>query len=77
MMEDRNISIKAIMDKDLGKILVQTGQYEDFVRGSIRCANCGKVVGDDNISSLVPYDEGGTIRLKFYCNSIECVNCEK
>lgn len=76
-MGDRQISIKAIMDKDLSKILVQTGLYEDFVRGKITCSNCGKVIDGDNISSLVPYEEGEIIKLKFYCNSIECVNCDK
>ena len=76
-MAERNIVIKAIMDKDLSKILVQTGQYEDFVHGNITCANCGKVIDYNNISSLVPYEEGEAIRLKFYCNSIECVNCDK
>ena len=76
-MKDSDITIKAVMDKDLNKILVQTGQYEDFVSGSITCANCGKVINGDNISSLLPYEDDGTIKLKFYCNSIECVNCEK
>lgn len=76
-MKDRSISIKAVMDKDLSRILVQTGQYEDFVGGSIRCANCGRVINGDNISSMMPYDENGVIKLRFYCNSIECVNCEK
>ena len=65
------------MDKDLRGILVQTGQYEDFVSGNIMCANCGRVINEDNVSTLLPYEEDGVIKLKFYCNSIECVNCEK
>ena len=65
------------MDKDLRGILVQTGQYEDFVSGSIMCANCGRVINEDNVSTLLPYEDDGLIKLKFYCNSIECVNCEK
>lgn len=76
-MEDRNISIQAVMDKDLSKILVQTGQYEDFVSGNIVCSHCGRVINVDNISTLMPYDDNGMIKLKFYCNSIECVNCDK
>lgn len=76
-MKDKNISIKAVMDKDLNRILVQTGQYEDFVSGSIKCANCGRLINDNNISSLLPYEENGAIKLRFYCNNIECVNCEK
>lgn len=65
------------MDKDLRGILVQTGQYEDFVSGNIMCANCGRVINEDNVSTLLPYVDDGLIKLKFYCNSIECVNCEK
>jgi len=76
-MGDWNISINAIMDKDLRGILVQTGQFEDFVGGNITCTNCGRVINEDNISTLLPYEDGGLIRLKFYCNRIECVNCDK
>lgn len=68
--------IQAIMDTDLQGILEQTGQYIDFINGNILCSNCGKEINVENISSIVPYEECGVIKLKFYCDNIECINCE-
>lgn len=76
-MRDKRVAIRAIMDTELHNILNQTGQFEDFVSGKIECENCGRVITIDNISTLLPYSDSGAIKLKFYCNSIECVNCEK
>ena len=76
-MRDKRVAIKAVMDSELNRILNQTGQYENFISGNIQCANCGKTITIDNISTLMPFDNEGTIKLKFYCNSVECVNCEK
>ena len=50
--------INAIMDKDLYKILIQTGQYEEFINGNIRCECCGRRITIDNISTLMPYVKG-------------------
>uniref|UniRef100_UPI004024FD3E hypothetical protein n=1 Tax=Prevotella sp. TaxID=59823 RepID=UPI004024FD3E len=69
--------VNAIMDKDLKQILIQTGQYEDFINGNLKCACCGNKISIDNISTLVPYNTENGIKLKFYCNRIDCVNSEK
>ena len=69
--------INAIMDKDLNKILIQTEQYEDFINGNLKCECCGNKITIDNISTLVPYETDEGIKLKFYCNKIDCVNSEK
>ena len=69
--------VNAIMDKDLKQILIQTGQYEEFINGNIRCECCGRKVTIDNISTLMPYETIDGIKLKFYCTSIECVNSVK
>ena len=76
-MSDKSVTIKAVMDTEIHKILNQTGQFEDFISGNLKCANCGSVITIDNLSTLVPFDNNGSIKLKFYCNSVECVNCEK
>ena len=65
------------MDKDLKQILIQTGQFEDFINGNLKCECCGNIITIDNISTLVPYDTDKGIKLKFYCNNIDCVNSEK
>lgn len=69
--------IKAIMSTKLKEVLCQTGQHDDFEKGIIRCQCCGSVITADNISTLVPYVESGVIKLKFYCNNIDCVNSDK
>lgn len=73
----KQLTINAIMDTQLKGILYQTGQYDDFENGKIYCQCCGQVITTNNISTLVPYDDCGVIKLKFYCNSIDCVNSEK
>lgn len=70
-------TVNAIMDKDLKQILIQTGQFEDFINGNLKCECCGNIITIDNISTLVPYDTDKGIKLKFYCNNIDCVNSEK
>ena len=76
-MRDKHFAIKAVMDTEIHKILNQTGQFEDFISGNIKCSNCGSIISIDNLSTLMPFDDNGTIKVKFYCNSVECVNCEK
>jgi len=69
--------IDAIDVESLNKILLQTGQYEDFISGNIKCACCGDVISLDNISTIIPYDGENGIKLKFFCNKLECVNSDK
>ena len=65
------------MNSDLVHVLNQTGQYEDLLNGSITCECCGREITLDNISTLIPYEVEGSIKIRFYCNQFECVNCEK
>ena len=69
--------IQAIMNNDLVNVLNQTGQYEDLINGSIMCECCGREITMDNISTLIPYETEGKIKIRFYCNNIDCVNSEK
>lgn len=69
--------IQAMMNTELVRVLNQTGQYEDLIDGMIKCECCGNEITLDNISTLIPYEEDGSIKIKFYCNNIDCVNSEK
>lgn len=69
--------IQAMMNTELLRVLNQTGQYEDLIDGMIKCECCGNEITLDNISTLIPYEEDGSIKIKFYCNNIDCVNSEK
>lgn len=72
-----SIKIQVLMNSDLVNVLNQTGQYEDLINGSIKCECCGREITLDNISTLIPYEVEGSIKIRFYCNQFECVNCEK
>ena len=56
------------MNSDLVNVLNQTGQYEDLINGSIKCECCGREITLDNISTLIPYEVEGSIKIRFYCN---------
>lgn len=76
-MKEKKQIVNAIMSNDLIRILNQTGQYEELINGNIKCECCGRVISVNNISTLIPYKDGDTIKLKFYCDNIDCVNSEK
>lgn len=76
-MKERTQEVNAVMSKDLIQILSQTGQYEDLVNGKIKCESCGRVITINNISTLIPYVDNEMIKLKFYCDNIDCVNSDK
>lgn len=71
------LKVRAIMNSELAGFLKQTGQYEDVINGFVKCECCGKEIVLDNISTLIPYEQDGKIKIKFYCDQIDCVNCEK
>ena len=72
-----SIKVQVLMNTDLVNVLNQTGQYEDLINGLIKCECCGREITLDSIRTLVPYKEQGAIKIRFYCNHFECVNCEK
>lgn len=73
----KNQTIQAIMHTELISILKQTDQYEDVVNGFSKCECCGKDITLDNISTLIPYEDNGKIRVRFYCNQFKCLNNDK
>ena len=69
--------VQAIMNTELVDILKQTGQYEDVINGFVKCECCGREITLDNISTLIPFEQDGEIKIKFYCDHLDCVNREK
>lgn len=65
--------MRAIADADLEVLLVQVGDYDCFVRGELRCSVCGRVIDSDNLAMVVPYKESGVLKLKYFCDNIDCV----
>lgn len=70
-------TVQAIMNTELVDILKQTGQYEDVINGFVKCECCGREITLDNISTLIPFEQDEEIKIKFYCDHLDCVNCEK
>lgn len=69
--------VQVMMNTELARLFNQTGQYEDLINGVIKCKCCGREITLDNISTLVPMEVNGEIKIQVYCNSIDCVNSEK
>lgn len=64
--------IQAISNDDFENLLIQVGDYEAFISGEVKCHECGRVVNTDNLVMIVPFEESGKIKLKYYCDNIGC-----
>ena len=73
MKQKRIQTINAILDQDLEALLKQTDIYEDLVNGRILCENCKKVIAIENIGIVLPDIQNDTMKLRFYCDDIDCI----
>ncbi|MCM0728042.1 MULTISPECIES: hypothetical protein [Bacteroidales] len=73
MKQKRIQTINAILDQDLEALLKQTDKYEDLVNGRILCENCKKVIAIENIGIVLPDIQNDTMKLRFYCDDIDCI----
>jgi len=64
------VTIKAIHDTDLVKILKKLGLYEGVVEGRYRCFVCGNKITLDNIGGLFKSRDG---KINFVCNNTKCL----
>lgn len=67
-------AITAIMDSDLEKLLIQTGQYMDYVNGKLKCECCGRILSLDNISIMLPEKQNERLLLRFWCDQMDCIS---
>lgn len=72
-MTTRKEKIKAMMDSDLEKLLIQVGDYDNFIEGQIKCQNCGKIINEDNLALIVPVKVNGQIQLSYICDNSDCL----
>ena len=72
-MTARKEKIKAMMDTDLEKLLIQVGDYDNFIEGKIKCHNCGKILNEDNIAMIVPVNDNGSLKLHYICDNPKCI----
>ncbi|RLG83078.1 MAG: hypothetical protein DRO40_05880 [Thermoprotei archaeon] len=64
------VTIKAIHDTDLVKILKRLGLYEGVVEGNCKCFVCGRRITLDNIGGLFKSRDG---KINFVCNNMKCL----
>jgi len=73
MFGRKKIEVNAIADTQIEDLLRQTSQYDDLINGKIRCANCDTVITPENIGIIIPQKIESNIRLKFFCDKINCI----
>jgi hypothetical protein len=60
--------IYAVHDQELETLLKNLELYDDFFEGNIRCFICDKIITEENLGSIFPYEED----IKICCNDIDC-----
>lgn len=64
------VTIRAIHDTDLVKVLKKLGLYEGIVEGRYRCFVCGRKITLSNIGGLFKSRDG---KINFVCNNMKCL----
>lgn len=72
MFGKKDIKVNAILEDDLESLLKSTKQYEEVVLGNVRCISCGTIITTENIGIIIPDNSEANIKLKFYCERIDC-----
>lgn len=72
-MKKNNADIRAILNVDLEKLLKQTGQYNSFIDGDLKCIYCGNSITVDNLSIIIPKINDDTTFLQFCCDKVSCL----
>lgn len=65
----KSIDIPAVHDKDLKRILEILGLYEEFEKGNLACANCGKKIVWDNLFALKVEEQS----VLLFCDEPDCI----
>lgn len=69
---EKKKQITAIMNSEMENLLKYTNQYEQLVKGELKCKCCGKKITLDNIGIVIPCKIDEHIVLSFVCNDIRC-----
>ena len=68
-MKVKKISLPAIHDKDLEKILSDYDLIEDFKKLKLNCFNCNEVINNENLTGVIADNE----TLLFVCDNPDCL----
>jgi len=64
------VTIKAVHDSDLLRILKKLDLYEDIAEGRFRCFVCGRQINLENLGGLFKSRDG---EIHFVCNNARCL----
>jgi len=64
------VTITAIHDSDLLKVLKRLGLYEGVAEGRFRCFVCGRRISLENLGGLFKSRDG---EIHFVCNNMKCL----
>lgn len=64
------VTLRAIHDTDLVKVLRKLNMYEDIVKGKYRCFVCGKEITLENLGGLFKSRDG---KINLVCNDMKCL----
>ncbi|GBE16360.1 hypothetical protein BMS3Abin15_00174 [bacterium BMS3Abin15] len=68
-MEREKKELSTIHERDIDKLLENTGIKNDFLAGKLHCKFCDEIVNRENVYSFLP--ESGAINV--ICDKPECV----
>jgi hypothetical protein len=69
-MKTDNITIDAVLDRDLLKIIKDYELFDKFQSKALRCPKCDRIINFENIGALIVNNESITI----YCDDNICLS---
>lgn len=73
MFGKKKVEVNAILDSEIENLLMNTSQYEDLLKGNIKCASCNTTITSENIGIIMPIEKESNFILEFYCEKINCM----
>ena len=64
------VTVRAIHDVDLVRVLRRLGLYEDVAGGRCRCFACGRRITPEDIGGLFKGRDG---KVNFVCSGVRCL----
>ena len=64
------VTLKAVHDTDLIRVLKKLGIYDDVVSGKFRCFICGKPITLENLGGMFKSRDG---KIHLVCNDVKCL----
>ena len=64
------VTLTAVHDTDLKRVLIRLGLYKGILEGKYKCFVCGKVINLKNLGGIFKSKDG---KIHIVCNDIKCI----